>query len=165
GQLRSKNAELRSKSDQLLALVTHQAGEAKDNALIAKESAKEAKGLALEVNGIATAAREKANGAEDLARKAETKIEAVDKRAAELRDAVEALGPRSLSLEQQRDIAWVLKSYRLHPTVVESYGMDGEGTALACELIVVLHAATGLPVTDSRADKVVSGGFEWGISI
>jgi len=164
-QLRSKNAALRSASEQLLALVTQQAGEAKDNAGIAKESAKEAKRLALEVNGIASAARDKANGAEDVARKAETKIEAVDRRAVELRDAVEALGPRSLSLEQQRDIAWALKSYRLHPTVVESYGMDGEGTALAWQLIVVLHAATGLPVADSRANKIVSGGFEWGISI
>lgn len=79
---------------------------------------------------------------------------------------VEALSPRSLSIEQQQNIADVLKQLRgSHPTVIGSYGMDGEGTALATQIIRAFEATgRGMP-TDERANQVVSGGFEWGISI
>ncbi len=42
GQLRAKSSDLRSKSDQLLALITAEAGDAKDSAIIAKASAEAA---------------------------------------------------------------------------------------------------------------------------
>src|SRR5262249_24611024 len=46
GTLRNKGAELRSESDKLLVLVTHEAGSAKDSAEAAEVAATRAKGLA-----------------------------------------------------------------------------------------------------------------------
>jgi hypothetical protein len=83
-----------------------------------------------------------------------------------LKAEVEELSPRNLSDEQEHEIGNALKKFWGHPTVnVESYGMDGEGTALAWQIILAIHEGTGRPAGDGRADKIVSGGFEWGVAI
>jgi hypothetical protein len=60
GQLRSKSAELRSKSDQLLALVTKQAGDAKSSALSAEVSAQRTGRLATQADVDARSAQQDA---------------------------------------------------------------------------------------------------------
>lgn len=107
-----------------------------------------------------------AGDAMSSARDAQESAEHTKAIADELVREVTALSPRILTLDQQRKIAATLKTFSGHPSVtVESYGMDGEGTALATQLISVLHAAIGVPIGDRRAGFIVSGGFEWGISI
>lgn len=78
---------------------------------------------------------------------------------------VVALSPRSLTLGQQQEIANRLKPFAGHPIEIDSYGMDGEGTALATQLIALAFVGARLPVTDGTANRIVSGGFEWGIAI
>jgi hypothetical protein len=147
GQLRAKGVELRNKSDQLLALVTQEAGNAADSADRAENSAKVAK--------------EQAGQAKDDAGLAKKNVKIVGQQ-------VEALGPRTLSAEQQRDIAKALsnaRGTRFHPTTIGSYSLDGEGTALAGQLIQVFLDARIGPLSGERAGRIETGGFEWGVSI
>jgi hypothetical protein len=107
-----------------------------------------------------------AGDAKGSASDAESSAKHAKAEADELVREVTALSPRNLTLDQQRKIAATLKTFWGHPSVtVESYGMDGEGTALATQLIFVLRAAIGVPIVDRRANSIVTGGFEWGISI
>jgi hypothetical protein len=64
GVLRSKNAELRSDSDQLLALVTQRAGDAAESAKIAHAEANAVKGIADEARADAKDALKKAQTAQ-----------------------------------------------------------------------------------------------------
>jgi hypothetical protein len=64
GQLRSKNAELRSKSNQLLALVTQEAGDAAASAKTAHEEADAVQGIADEARADAKDALSKAQAAQ-----------------------------------------------------------------------------------------------------
>jgi len=75
-----------------------------------------------------------------------------------------AVAPRSLSLNQQKSIAEAVQKFRGHGVLVSSYGIDGEGAALAGQLITCL-SAVGIVVADARASIVVAGGFETGIHI
>lgn len=137
GALRSKNGELRTKSDQWVAMGTKDAGDAKRSAHDAEVSAGNAKQSADDAQGT-------------------VKV---------LGHEVTALSPRILTPVQQRDIAKALNHFwGSHQTVVESYSLDGEGTALALQLISVLHQAE-IPVSNGTAGSIVTGGFEWGVSI
>jgi hypothetical protein len=137
GQLRSKNSELRSDSDQLLALTTQEAGNAEKSA----------------------------EGAAIAAHKAGLSADAAQQTLKVVGQEVEALSPRIVKPDQQLKIIEALKNvHGSHPTIIGSYGMDGEGTALAGQLIEIFHAAK-IPVGDQRAGQIVTGGFEWGISI
>jgi len=64
GALRGKSAELRSKSDQLLALVTRQAGDAKNSTLIAQDAATKAKDASASAVTTARGARLEADSFE-----------------------------------------------------------------------------------------------------
>jgi hypothetical protein len=128
---------IRKGNGQLFLLLSTEAGDAKTSA---KEAA--------QASGVAK------DKADFVAREAER-----------LRKEVVELSPRNLTLKQQRQIADALRPIRVYPTVIESYGMDGEGTALATQLISTLGASGHGTPGDWRASKVVSGGFEWGISI
>jgi hypothetical protein len=75
------------------------------------------------------------------------------------------VSPRSLSTDQLLNALAVMRGFSGHPQVtVSSYGMDGEGTSFAAQLISLLSAAQ-IPVEDDRAMSIVSGGFENGVHI
>jgi hypothetical protein len=112
GQLRTMNAELRTKSDHLVALLDQ------------------------ETEGLK---------AENL------RLEAI-------------IAPRSLSLDQQGWIADALRKFQGHGVLVKSYGTDGEGAALAGQIIAALRAAH-VVVADSRGSEIVTGGFDIGVHV
>jgi hypothetical protein len=156
-----------SLSGQLIGSLSEKAENAdkKAQSAIEKSAASETKAAgasrkANEAFGNAEAAKEAAGFAKASADEAREKLTVVI-------EEVKLLSPRTLSPVQQNKIAEALKkSSRFpYPTRIESYGMDGEGTALATQLLSTL-ASTGYGTPgDGRADQVVSGGFEWGISI
>ena len=77
-----------------------------------------------------------------------------------------AVAPRSLSLEEQRQLADSIRSFNSHRVVVSSYGLDGEGAGLATQILLLLRSALGDDnVLDSRASIVTTGGFELGVHI
>jgi hypothetical protein len=116
--------------------------------------------LAQSASDIAGAAKLKADAADVAAGNAQQTIKLIGKE-------VNALSPRMLTAEQESKIADALRGVSRfpYPTLIESYGMDGEGTALATQLISTLTATGYGSPGDGRSDKIVSGGFEWGISI
>lgn len=153
-EIRVSNADrnLETYNNERLLAANKEAGDAKDSANAARGSAKTALTVALRVRGIAD--------------EAQVKVEGVAKRAEQLRKAVEEIGPRSLSLDQQRAIVKALRPFSGHPqVVVVSYGLDGEGAALATQLMQVIYLGTGTMPEDRRAGPVVAGGFETGVSI
>ncbi|MDH4098246.1 MAG: hypothetical protein OEU87_08000 [Nitrospira sp.] len=127
-------------------------------------------------------ARTDAADANALARKYEARIAEANARAAEAeksaaqarlmaeseqheRVKLEALvAPRSLSLDQQRLIANAIRKFSGHAVTVASYGQDGEGAALATQIISVLVSA-GIAVRDDRASIMRTGGFEYGVHL
>jgi hypothetical protein len=74
------------------------------------------------------------------------------------------IAPRSLSLDQQKQIADALRKFKGHGVLVKSYGTDGEGAALAAQIIAALHAAE-VVVADSRGSEIVAGGFDSGVHV
>ena len=118
-ELGSKNAELQSESDELVALINRETGQLR----------KDAEGLK----------------AENL------RLEAI-------------IAPRSLSLDQQKKIADVCRTFRGHAVLVNSYAIDGEAFALGGQIIAILHAAN-IAVADGRASFMVTGGFDVGVHI
>jgi hypothetical protein len=127
-------------------------------------------------------AKKDAADANALARKYEARIAETNARAAEAekgaaqaklmaeaerreRVKLEALvAPRSLSLDQQRLIANAIRKFSGHAATVSSYGLDGEGAALATQIISVL-ASAGIAVRDDRASIMRTGGFEYGVHL
>jgi hypothetical protein len=110
-------------------------------------------------------------------RDAVVKVAEANARAAEARSMAEAerlerirlqaiVAPRSLSLDQQQQIANALRRFASHRVSISSYGMDGEGAALGAQLIILLRSVLGNGnVLDNRATTVVAGGFEFGIHV
>jgi hypothetical protein len=74
------------------------------------------------------------------------------------------IAPRSLSLDQQREIADACRKFHGHGILVESYGTDGEAAALGEQIISTLRSAH-VVVADSRGAKIVSGGFDIGLHV
>jgi hypothetical protein len=74
------------------------------------------------------------------------------------------IAPRSLSLEQQRKIADACRKFHGHGVLVKSYGTDGEGAALAGQIIATLKSAD-IVVADSRGSEIVAGGFDSGVHV
>lgn len=74
------------------------------------------------------------------------------------------IAPRSLTLDQQKQIADALGKFRNHGVLVKSYGTDGEGAALAGQIIAPLQAA-GIIVADSRGSEIVAGQFDSGVHV
>ena len=127
-------------------------------AMIVAGNANKAAGGALGV--AATANTETARlqkEAEDLKKKAE------DERLERVR-LEQLVSPRMLTPEKQRLIADRLRRFSGRAVTVESYGMDGEGVALATELLSAFTSA-GLRVTDDRAAMIVSGGFKFAVHV
>jgi len=74
------------------------------------------------------------------------------------------IAPRSLSLDQQRDIAEACRKFHGHGVLVKSYGTDGEGAALAEQIIAALQVAN-IIVADSRGSETVAGQFDSGVHV
>lgn len=141
-------------SEQVIGSLDAKARDAFTSASSALSKAEEAESKGDEALG-------KVKSAKDAADRAKNEADVVLARAEQLREQVEALSPRTLSVEQQRKIATVLRNLRgQHPTVIESYSMDGEGTALATQLIGAFEASGHGAPGDGRADQIVTGGFE-----
>jgi hypothetical protein len=75
-----------------------------------------------------------------------------------------AVSPRTLGIDEQKEIAEALREFSGRTVTVSSYGMDGEGTALATEIIATLRSA-GIGVDDYRASTIISGGFLTGVHV
>ncbi|PYV78349.1 MAG: hypothetical protein DMG93_22520 [Acidobacteria bacterium] len=155
-----------SLSEQLIGSLSDKAENADQKAQSAIDKSGIAESNATAAIGKGNEALDKVGAAKQAADRAKDEADILLRRAEELRKQVVALSPRNLTVEQQGQIAQSLKRVGgAHPTVIESYGMDGEGTALATQLIRTFEATGGGTPGDGRADKIVSGGFEWGISI
>jgi hypothetical protein len=74
------------------------------------------------------------------------------------------IAPRSLSLDQQQSIADALRKFGKHGVLVKSYGSDGEGSALAGQVIAALQAAD-IVVADGRGSEIVAGQFDSGVHV
>jgi hypothetical protein len=92
GQLRAKSAELRSKSDQLLALVTQEAGDAKTSAEGAAVAASRAKDSSNEASQTAGVAKALASEAKSGADRAATKAQSTEEQTEKVRQQANALG-------------------------------------------------------------------------
>jgi hypothetical protein len=76
------------------------------------------------------------------------------------------VAPRSLSIEQQRQITDVCRKFVGHRAVISSYGLDLEGAALGGQLIAMLRVTLGIDnVFDQRASTMVTGAFELGVHV
>jgi hypothetical protein len=94
---------------------------------------------------------------------AESKKEAESERLE--RTKLEAIvAPRSLRLDQQKRIADACHSFADHAVKVGSYGMDGEGAALATQIMSALQSAN-ITVSDARGSTMVAGEFDVGIQV
>jgi hypothetical protein len=83
---------------------------------------------------------------------------------AQLGKLAKEVEPRILTVEQQRSLIVELRKFSGRTVDVISYGLDGEGAALATQIISVLSLA-GINVRDDRASTVVSGGFDFGVHV
>lgn len=76
------------------------------------------------------------------------------------------VAPRSLSVEQQRQIADACRRFSGHRVLVSSYGLDGEGAAIGAQIIAALRSVLGSDnVLDNRTSSVIAGGFEFGVHV
>lgn len=117
----------------------------------------------------------KAKSAEATAKKFEATIAEAQRDAAESKKEAAAeqlerikleavVAPRSLSLDIQKGIADACVKFAGHGVLVGSYGMDGEGAALATQIMSALQAAR-IVVKDNRGGSVVAGEFDVGVQI
>jgi hypothetical protein len=111
-ELRSKSAELQSDSDQLLALVIKQAGEAKDSAEAAKSAAASAKTSADDAHTVADKALSTSNAAHEAAGKALKTANAATDAAGEARKQVDAVANRAVQIDRDLQQAEYLLSAR-----------------------------------------------------
>jgi len=123
-ELRSKNADLRSQSDQMLALVTQEAGDAADSAKTARTEAEGGKTASKDAQDIATAAK-------TSAAEAQREIASVSKQAGDIDDKLK-LALSMLSMRSVRDPKKMKESVTkyapwVQPVVVKSYIGDWEG--------------------------------------
>jgi len=127
------------------------------------------------LNTEAATARKEASAAIEPASKADERASVNEKEAARLGNLAEAerlermkleaaIVPRSLTLEQQKLIAAAVQTFRGHAVLVSSYALDGEGAALAGQIIAALQSG-GVKVADNRSSILVTGGFEGGIHV
>ncbi len=147
GQLRIKNTELRSKSDQLLALVTQEAGNAEASAQGAAQAASEAITSAGEAKGKAGAASRTAGAANDVSEKA--KVAASDaatlaeKTKSDLINLALCNAPRVLPLWTMgngKTSVDPLRSFAGHQVIVE-FVPDAEARRAAFNIAESLNSA------------------------
>jgi hypothetical protein len=82
-----------------------------------------------------------------------------------LRIRLEAsIAPRSLTLDQQKQIAAALQKFKGHGVLVSSYAMDGESALLGSQLIAALRAAK-IVVANGLSGGSVSGRFETDVHV
>lgn len=74
------------------------------------------------------------------------------------------VAPRSLNLDQQRQIGKACGEFGGHNVSVFSYATDGEGAVLGMQIIAALRRA-GIKIADDRASGMVTGGFDLGIHL
>lgn len=153
GSIRDKAEEADTKAKTALA-------DAK-TALVQSEAAKTSSSSAFDaasrVKGLADAA---VVGAEN----AEAKVETLAKRAEVIRKEVNALGPRSLTLDQQQEIRDACPRFRGHNVSVFSYAGDGEGWSLGEQIMAAL-GSSGINIADARASGLTTGGLDVGIHL
>lgn len=175
GRLRSKSAELRSKSDQLLALVTQEAGNA-------KASAEGAAGAAARANAQAGKAQQQVEALSKTANDLQAKLEQTENEVGQLTRelAKEAAGlqiERATRLEMEKSIAprivtWgmsVLPWRKLNEEykglqVILRKAPDGEAKSAAREVVRALHGAGFEFVSNSEEDELEEYRFV-GVSI
>lgn len=150
----------------------------------ARQAAAEASRTANGFEAKIAASNKEAKQADALAKMYESQIadsnanaKEADAHAAEARSMAEAerteqlrlraiVAPRSLSIEQQRQIVDVCRKFKGHRASVVSYGMDAEAFELGDQIIRSLQTALGNDrVQDSRATLVVTGGFAVGLGV
>ena len=146
------------------------ASENERQAALARSDAKKAEGHLADALAKAESAKALAKGYDKQI--AESKAQAEAAHAVAESERLErikleaAVAPRSLSLEQQRQIAAVCRQFAGHRVLVSSYGLDGEGAAIGAQIITLLRSVLGNDnVLDSRASIVVTGGFQFGIHL
>lgn len=162
------NAELRSANKAVIGLVEKETESIRRDTMelslqleVAKKDAADANALARKYE--ARIAETNARAAEAEKGAAQAKLMAESERLERVK--LEALvAPRSLSLDQQRLIAAAIRRFSGHAVTVSSYGLDGEGAALATQIILVLRSA-GITVKDDRASSMHTGGFEYGVHL
>jgi hypothetical protein len=131
--------------------------------------------LFAQLNSEAAQARKDAGDAIESAAKADERASANEKESARLSKIAEAerlerirleaaVAPRGLTLDQQKRIADEVQKFRRHAVLVSSYGLDGEASELAAQVISSLRSV-GITVADARASIVVNGGFETGVHV
>lgn len=136
----------------------------------AKKEASEASTLATGAKKEADAFKADIASAKKQASEAESHLgEAVSMaraEEAELRKLEKQVAPRLFNREQLISIRDNLRAFRGHSAVrVESYGLDGEGAALATQIMSIITSATGVTPINGIAGSIVSGGFDQGIQI
>jgi len=142
------------------------------NARVKAAEAQVASANAASRQAVATVATAEARIAE-----AKRAASEADARAAEARSTAEAerlerlrleatVKPRSLSLDQQRQIADACRRFVGHRVVVASYGQDVEAAVLGDQIYSALRSVLGGEnVLDNRMTTVVAGGIELGVHI
>ena len=131
---------------------------------------KEAANIRNDTEKLLALVRQKSTIAEENAELAQSyiaELEAETARADLERQRLEArVAPRSLSLEQQCRMIDACKKFAGHRALISSYGLDGEGAALATQLLEILRCALGPNnVRSAISDRIVTGRFESGIHI
>ncbi len=159
-----------SKYDSALSnLTTAAVAEAQQKSAQAEAIAKGFDKQIAESNAKAASAEATAKGFEaqiaDAQRDAATSEKEAESERLERTKLEAAVAPRSLSLEQQRQIRDVCRRFRGHNILVESYGIDGEAAALGTQIISLLQDGTGINVLDNRGRSFTAGGFDVGIHV
>jgi hypothetical protein len=169
------SARIQGCNEARLTEVTEQSSDANARASEAYERASKNEKETAET--LKQAQQERADAAKSLkiAKGYESQIAEAQREAAESKKEAETerlervqletlVAPRRLSLDQQRRIADACRKFHGHGVLVKSYGADGEGAALAGQIIAVLRAA-GVFVADSRASETVAGEFDIGVHV
>lgn len=143
GQLRNKNSDLRSKSDQLLALVTQQAGDAETSAKIANNEAGSAVTKSDKANHLAGAAMSKSNAANDAASDAQKRVEAVGDQADDIDRALWQMQSLANSrfVTNMESLKNALRKFHGEDIEFTSYNGSQEADILCNSLVNAAHAA------------------------
>jgi hypothetical protein len=165
-----------------IAGLNKQAGDAWNAAESAKATAKGFESQIADANARAKSAEAQVASANAASRDAVAKVSTAEARIAEAtaraaeagqkaeaerleRLKLEAIvAPRSLSLDQQHEIAEACRKFHGHGVLVFSYGQDGEAAALGGQIISALQSVH-IVVADARSSAVITGGFETGVHV
>jgi hypothetical protein len=148
--------ERASKADAKASGYQSQIEDAKARVKTAEAASKEA---VAKVSNAEARIAEAQRGVEEAKRDAEAeKLERVRLQA--------IVAPRSLTRDQQRQIADACRPFIGHRAQVNSYGMDGESLALGTQILSLLRSVLGDEnVLDRMASVNVTGDFDFGVHV